>query len=179
MNARLFVAVDIAETERAALEAWARTAVGGDPALRVGAVDRIHLTLAFLGHRPAGEIDELVPVVRGAAAPVGPLGVAGPLWLAPRRPHVLTVELDDPRDELGSLHDRTWSALEELGHERERRAFRPHLTVARVRHRSRPRTLEVPPVGLDEVTPEALTLYRSHLGGREPARYEALERVII
>ena len=179
MNARLFVAVDVAPAERAALAEWAQGAVGGDPALRISAADRIHLTLAFLGHRPADEIDELVAAVRGAAAPVGPLPVAGPLWLAPRRPHVLTVGLDDPGGELASLHDSTWTALEDIGHERERRAFRPHLTVARVRHRSRPRTLEVPPLGVGAVTPEAVTLYRSHLGGREPARYEALERVII
>jgi 2'-5' RNA ligase len=63
-----------------------------------------------------------------------------------------------------------------LGFEPERRRFRPHVTVARVRHGARPRRRGLPDTPEASFAGEALTLYRSYLGGG-PARYEALERV--
>ena len=62
------------------------------------------------------------------------------------------------------------------GFEPEKRAFRPHVTVARVPRGTRIQTREElpqpPPV---EFPGAALTLYRSRLS-REGARYEALAR---
>jgi RNA 2',3'-cyclic 3'-phosphodiesterase len=177
---RLFVALEVPDRVRARLARWARDAVGGDAALRLVAADSMHLTLAFLGHRPADEVEPLGAAVAGAggAAVAGPvrLRVGEALWLAPRRPHVLTVAVDDPESAAAALYDALWERLEALGHEREKRAFRPHVTVARVRHgaRVRPRELPAPPGA--SFTAPALTLFRSHLGGGRPARYEALVR---
>lgn len=174
MTARLFFALDVGEEAREALAAWAQEAVGDDPALRLVGAERLHLTLAFLGHRPQEEVAPLAALVDEVACPVGPLTAAGALWLAPRRPHVLTVAV---AGDLASLHDALWTALEARGFERERRAFRPHVTVARVRRGGQPRSLEVgdpPPVDLGAAS---LVLLRSHLG-RE-ARYEALARAAV
>jgi 2'-5' RNA ligase len=64
-------------------------------------------------------------------------------------------------------------------YEPERRAFRPHATVARLRARERaPRELGIggpEPIVFDG---EAVTLYRSRLS-RAGARYEPLERVVL
>jgi 2'-5' RNA ligase len=176
MSARLFVAVEMAEDDRAALHAWASEVVGADRGMRVVAPEALHLTLAFLGHRSLEEIEPLSALVSGwAGHPAPALRTAGALWLSPRRPHVLTVAVDDASGALGAVHAGVWDALEELGHERERRRYRPHLTVARVRHGWTAPRHALTPAPERELAATGLTLFRSWLGGG-PARYEALAR---
>ena len=171
MSARLFFALDVGEEARRALAAWAEDAVGSDPALRLVREEQLHVTLAFLGHRPEEEVDGLAALVEDVAAPVGALSVADVLWLAPRRPHVHTAAV---AGDLPALHDALWTALEALGFEREQRRFRPHVTVARVRRGAAPDTLELPPPPRVALGAASLVLYRSFLG-RE-SRYEAVAR---
>jgi 2'-5' RNA ligase len=176
VSARLFVAAEVAEEDRLALAAWAHEAVGADKGMRLVEPGQIHLTLAFLGHRPLEEIEPLSEVVVSlAGAPTPALRTAGGLWLSPRRPHVLTVAAEDEGGRLGELHERLWTGLEELGFEREKRRFRPHLTVARVRHGwSAPRH-PLPDLAPRPLETRGIVLFRSWLGGG-PARYEALVR---
>jgi RNA 2',3'-cyclic 3'-phosphodiesterase len=180
MSARLFIAVALGDEDRHALIAWAREAVGGDRGMRVVAAEQVHLTLAFLGHRPLDEIGplaELVESFSGEPAPVLSTGAA--LWLSPRRPHVLTVAVNDDEGALTSLHTSVWDGLEELGYEREERRFRPHLTVARVRHGwGAPTALTLPPTPQLDLDVRGVTLFRSFLGGG-PARYEALSQATL
>ena len=91
---------------------------------------------------------------------------------------MLTVVVEDRAGELGRLQARLAEALSAAGvYEPERRAFRPHATVARLRAGERaPSELRIDgpePLGFDG---EAVTLYRSRLS-RSGARYEPLERV--
>jgi 2'-5' RNA ligase len=58
----------------------------------------------------------------------------------------------------------------------EARPFRAHVTVARVRREWRPRVDELPQAPQASFTAGAVVLFRSHLGGGGPSRYEALER---
>jgi 2'-5' RNA ligase len=176
MSARLFLAVEVAEDDRQVLHAWASEVVGADRGMRVVGPEQMHLTLAFLGHRGLDEIDPLAELVagwEGTAAPA--LRTAGALWLSPRSPHVLTVSVDDVSGALGAVHAGVWDALEDLGHERERRTYRPHLTVARVRHGWTAPRGALAPAPERPLTATGLTLFRSWLGGG-PARYEALAR---
>ncbi|HWO46590.1 MAG TPA: 2'-5' RNA ligase family protein, partial [Solirubrobacterales bacterium] len=53
---RLFVALDLPEEMRERIAAWGREELA-DPALRPVAPESLHITLAFLGHRPEEEID--------------------------------------------------------------------------------------------------------------------------
>jgi 2'-5' RNA ligase len=101
------------------------------------------------------------------------------VWFDPRRPRVLAVVLHDASGALAELHDSLWGRLEPLGHRRERRRFRPHVTVARVRHGARPLRRELPAVGAGPFSAQDLTLMRSHLQGGAPALYEPLERVAL
>lgn len=165
---RLFVALELSAADRAGLAGWAAVAAGDDPALRRVPVDSLHATLAFLGE--VEDPEPVAAVVRAGTVQPGELAVGAVLWLAPRRPHVLTVVIDG---DLGPLHDELWTGLEELGFAREQRAFRPHVTVARVR--GRPRTLDLPAPPPRPLRPAGVALYRSHLG-RHPAKYERLER---
>ena len=173
---RLFVALDLPADARAALVALRDRA---DPRTwRPVADEALHITLVFLGHRPHGVSDRVGEVVRACAGPVADLALGPALLLPPRRARVLTVAIEDRAGTLGALQARLAEALSAEGvYEPERRAFRPHATVARLRAGERsPRS--APPEGPSPVqfAGEAVTLYRSRLS-RAGARYEAVERV--
>ena len=177
MSARLFAALELPAPVRDALGAFGRAAAADDFALRAVRDDALHVTLAFLGHRALDDIDPARDAVREVAAPVPDLALGDALWLAPRRPHVLTVEVADATGALLALQERVVAALvEAVGYEPDRRRFRPHVTVARVRRGAAPRQRGLPDAPSASFAGEAVTLYRSWLGGG-PARYEALERV--
>jgi 2'-5' RNA ligase len=177
VSARLFAALDLPVAVRDALGAFGRAAAADDFALRAVRDDALHVTLAFLGHRSLDDIEPAREAVRSAAAPVPELSLGEVLWLSPRRPHVLTVEVVDKSGALMELQERVVGALADaVGYEPERRRFRPHVTVARVRHGAAPRRTGLPEAPEAAFGGEALVLYRSWLGGG-PARYEALERV--
>lgn len=173
---RLFVALDVPARVRAALATWADAAAPA-PVRRVPA-DNLHLTLAFLGSRDAGDASAVGALLEHVTRPLDAQRTAGPLWLPPRRPGVLTVALR-PHDDLAALHRDLVAALERaIGFAPERRPFRPHVTLGRVPRGIRVdtrRALDPPAPELSFAAP-ALTLYRSHTapGG---ARYEPLKRV--
>jgi 2'-5' RNA ligase len=169
---RLFVALDVPPGVRAALATWAHEAVGEDERLRLIAAESLHATLVFLGERPDAEVPRLAAAVIGAVdAPAPPLVVDGPIWLSPRRPHVLAARLADLSGGVARIHA---AVLEALGREPDPRPLLPHVTVARVRGRIRAFELPAPPS--IEFAGTAVTLYRSHLGGG-PARYEPVASV--
>ena len=191
-TARLFAAIDPPARVREALCAWARGALGpgqgrGGGArrpLRLLAPELLHLTICFLGARPVEEIEPILDSLEACATPVGELSVGAPLWLPPRRPHALAVELHDPLEELARLHDAvretiaaatSWEPDGAAGqaHPPRRRSFRPHITLARMREGAAPRARELPPTPQLSFTPEQLILYRSWLMP-EGAEYEAL-----
>jgi RNA 2',3'-cyclic 3'-phosphodiesterase len=173
---RLFAALDLPRDVRTTLAAWAASAVGRDERLRLISADVLHVTLVFLGERPdADAAGSALEAALDPAPPSPPLSAGGPLWLSPRRPHVLTVALDDPSGGLTEIQAAVLGAMvRSAGHEAEQRRFRPHVTVARVRGRVRPFELPAPPAL--EFSPPAVTLYRSVLG-RGPASYEAMASV--
>jgi 2'-5' RNA ligase len=178
VSARLFAALELPGDVRRSLAAFGREAAAGDRALRPAREDALHLTLAFLGHRALAEVDLAREAVRGAAGSPAPvLTLTDALWLAPRRPHVLTVALEDSGGVLAALQSDVVARLADaLPWEPETRPFRPHVTVARVRREWRPRVADLPAAPQATFTAGAVVLFRSHLGGRGPARYEALER---
>jgi RNA 2',3'-cyclic 3'-phosphodiesterase len=160
--------------------------------LRLLEAGTLHLTLCFLGDRPVEEIEAIgdaLAEVCAEAEPVGELALGVPLWLPPRRPRALAVELhDDPDRTLQALHDAVAAALEELcgraseavrggsgrGGARGGR-FRPHVTVARMRAGDAPRArdLDLPVTPQLSFRPGSVTLLRSWLTPIE-ASYEQL-----
>jgi RNA 2',3'-cyclic 3'-phosphodiesterase len=181
-GARLFLALDPPEQVRSELASWARGVAGKGrrgPGLRALPAEVLHITLCFLGSRPVAEIDALAPVPAGTVTEVGELAVGGPLWLPPRRPRALSLEIHDDEGELERLQrELVQEVRSAVAWEPERRRFRAHLTVARVRgresHLGAPgESIALPATPAVSFRPESLTLYRSLL---EPtgARYEAL-----
>lgn len=171
---RLFVALDLPDGVVAALSSWA--AAVERPGLRVLPPSSYHVTLAFLGERPDGEAEAIGAAVVAAAGAeaVSPLALAAPAWLGRRS--VLAVDLHDASGALVALQRRLSDALVALDvFEPEQRAFRPHVTLARVRRGARPaRDLPDAPA-LDPFAATAVTLYRSTLSPRG-ASYAPLAR---
>jgi 2'-5' RNA ligase len=171
---RLFVALDLPDAARAALARFRDAAA--DPALwRPLPETSFHVTLAFLGHRPEGDVERVASVLRGLESWDAPeLALGDGLLLPPRRGRVLTVALADPGGALGALQAAVSGGLAAADlYEPEARPFRPHVTVARLRSGARaPRTLDGAPEALS-FTAGPVTLYRSRLR-RGGAVYEPL-----
>jgi 2'-5' RNA ligase len=176
---RLFVAVEVPDETRRALAAFRDAAA--DPAVwRPVPDESLHLTLAFLGNRPEGDVDTCARVLAAAVAGPAPgLSLAGPLLLPPRAARVLCADVDDPAGALGRIQAAVSEGLAGAAvYVPEKRPFRPHITVARLQRGARPpRASESLPVPEPlEFEAECVTLFRSRLsaGG---SRYEPLVRV--
>ena len=177
---RLFAALAPPPEVREQLAAWAREARGAwsgrgrsPGAPRLLRPHAIHLTLCFLGERPADEVPPLSLAVDSLQESALELSVGAPLLLPRRRPRVLAVQVLDSGGELSALQGRVSSALEGAsGWQPERRRFTPHITVARMRAGEWAPAVLPPTPGIS-FAPEAIVLYRSLL---EPdgARHEAL-----
>jgi 2'-5' RNA ligase len=178
-RARLFVALDLPQHVRDALERWRRAATPKVDGLRMVGPDALHVTLCFLGWRPAGEIEPIgercATAVRGLRKPE--LSFGGPVWLPERRPRVLAVALEDRSGALARIQAALSAGLSAGGwYGPEARPFLAHVTVARVGRGTRVRAIELsgmPPLSFSSGD---VTLYRSHLGAGG-ARYEALRTV--
>ncbi|HEY2317714.1 MAG TPA: RNA 2',3'-cyclic phosphodiesterase [Solirubrobacteraceae bacterium] len=177
-RARLFVALDLPADVRSALFGWARAQVGGMARIRLVEPASLHVTLCFLGSRPVDEVDGIAAacaVVSGLPAATLALGPA--LWLPPRRPRVLTVELADEQGRLAAAQAVLARALVDTGvYEPEKRPFLAHVTVARVQREGRPHRGQLPAPDPLRFPATTVTLYRSHTGSG-PARYEPLAHV--
>lgn len=175
---RLFVALDLPAEARDALIAF--RAAAADPAVwRPVADESLHLTLAFLGRRPAGDADVVGEVLTRCARPAPSLRLGDALLLPPRRARVLTAVVEDVSGALGALQVDVSAGLQAAGvFTPEARPFRAHATVARIRPGARaPREVAATPEAV-EFAGEALTLYESRLHPRG-ARYAPLVRVAL
>ena len=136
---RLFVALDLPAGAKAALAAAERQLQGLLPAgVRWVNPEGIHLTLKFLGATEAGRVDALLAALRAAAAAGDqlpfPLHLDG-LGVFPNRrePRVIWAGVGGDLDSLDKAQRRVEQAMARLGFPEESRAFRPHLTLGRVR----------------------------------------------
>ncbi len=174
---RLFIALELPPAARSALARWAAETVGAIAGVRLIAEADLHVTLAFLGWRPADDVPAAEHIVAGLGGPAPELAPSGTAWLPPRRPRLAAVDLADPAGTAGALHARTASEVSErLGIAPDPRPFRPHVTVARLGRSRRPRCgPALAPPNLPAFHAAAVSLLESHLepGG---ARYGLLAR---
>ena len=178
---RLFVALALPGDVSEALAGWAASALGRDDGLRLVERDALHVTLAFLGWREPGDSERTAATVADAVA-----GLTAPrleptaLVALPRgRPRVLVIGLADEDERAAAAHDAGGAALAAAGlHEPERRRFRPHVTVARVRRGSVPGGRVAVPLPERAFSTPRVVLYRSHLR-HDGAHYEELATAVL
>jgi RNA 2',3'-cyclic 3'-phosphodiesterase len=177
-RARLFVALDLPDGARQRLAEWRDAALAARPDLRPVAPQALHVTLVFIGYRPEKEVDAIARTVAGAAAglPRTRLTPLRVMPLPPRRPRLFALDLDDDGARAGAVQAALSDALAAARvYEPERRAFWPHVTLARVKRDARAAPLAAEPPG-EAFDAGTVTLYRSLLSPRGP-RYEPLTRV--
>jgi RNA 2',3'-cyclic 3'-phosphodiesterase len=169
---RLFCALLLPSAAVEALVAWQARELAFSGSLRVVPPENLHITLAFLGSTEAARLPAVVEALRRALA-----GEKQPVLSALRYRETKSVAMIVLADEEGRaerLARRLWEGLERLAlYERERRPWRPHVTVARFRERPR---LSPPVPELGRVVPSdaAVMISRLRPGG---ARYEVFKSV--
>jgi RNA 2',3'-cyclic 3'-phosphodiesterase len=168
---RLFLALRLPDDVLDEVERWQRGQLAN---VRIVRREHLHVTLAFLGHRPHTELGAIVDALRGAAGDSREIRLAPVRYRETRSVGMLVLEDGGGAAALlaGDLQER----LEALGfYRRESRPWLPHLTVARWRERPRLRP-ELPAVGTFVPSDAAAYLSRLHPGG---ARYDVLESVAL
>jgi RNA 2',3'-cyclic 3'-phosphodiesterase len=168
---RLFCALRLPGESLDDLVAWQREAFDMAGVRRVPR-EHLHVTLAFLGHRPTAELEAILGALREAATSAERPKLAVRGYRETRSVGMLTCE--DEGGRAAALAANLQERLEALGvYERERRRWLPHVTV--VRFRERPRLQPALPA-LEPFVPSDAAAYLSRLrpGG---AQYEVLESV--
>jgi RNA 2',3'-cyclic 3'-phosphodiesterase len=169
---RLFVALLLPDDTVASLAAWQARELPDHAGLRIVPEANLHITVAFLGGRPAEDVERIARVLREAARHTGPV-VLEPTRYRETRSVAMIVFSD--QDDLGkSLADEVFTGLESLRvYERERRDWLPHVTVARFRERPR---LAPPVPELRGIVSSEMAVMMSRLRP-SGAQYEVLESV--
>ena len=133
---RLFLAINLPPEVRREIEAATALLRESAPDAAWVHESRLHLTLKFLGEQPDDRVAEIQDVMAAVASRhreiMMTLGGVGAFPNFRRARVVWLGVTPDPRLEL--LHHDLEVACERLGFEIEGRPFRPHLTLARVKH---------------------------------------------
>jgi 2'-5' RNA ligase len=169
---RLFVALLLPDEAVTSLVQWQSAELAGRPELRIVRAENLHVTVAFLGARPADDVHSIAALLREAAEDASS-PVFEPVRYRETRSVALIV-LDDHEQRGARISERLFDGLEALGvYEREQREWLPHLTVARFRNRPR-LAPPLPPLGRVVSSEVAVMMSRLRPSGAE---YEILESV--
>jgi 2'-5' RNA ligase len=133
---RTFIALELDEALRRHLRETIRQVAAELPRFSWVNPSGIHLTLAFLGELSDEQLLQTSQAAEVAAQHVAPfdyrlshLGIFG----SPRQPRVLWVGIEETSGRLQNVHRALNKELEQRGFEVEKRAFSPHLTLARIK----------------------------------------------
>ncbi len=173
-RARLFLGLRLPERTVDVLAPWQGETFAAARGCRIVVPENLHITLAFLGHLPVGELAGIAGALREAAAQAQPPSLSLRRYRETRSVGMLV--FDDLEERATRFADDLHERLEALGvYERERRPWLPHLTVLRFKQPPRLRPA-LPELG--EVSPSEAAVYHSllHRGG---AQYEVLESVVL
>lgn len=133
---RTFIAVEVSERIRGRLAGEIEAMRASAPLVKWSRPENLHLTLRFLGDVKENDLDELFAALREEVEGIPPFvlemrGVgAFPNW---RHPRVIWAGCGEGAEEAVELAAEVEAVCEELGYEQERRPFRPHLTLGRVK----------------------------------------------
>lgn len=139
-NIRIFVAIPLPEPLMMHLERLQRKLELKVPPRSVRWVrpESIHLTLKFLGDTSVDKVPDieaaLAAVARNVPACAFTAAALG-CYPNPNRPRVIWVGVEEPHGILVALQQAIEEVVTPFGFPPEKRGFRPHLTIGRVRRR--------------------------------------------
>lgn len=182
---RLFVALELPDSVLDQVVAWQAQTFEERPDLRLLPRPSLHITLAFLGYQAKRDVERIAEVAFAEGGGPFELRAREVVEVPKRRPRLYAVGLEEPGEALGSWQADLSGRLHEAGlYEPEKRAFWPHVTVARLKADQRHAGARRPaaPAEVRPELPEALrqafqarrlTLYQSTLRP-QGALYEPL-----
>jgi 2'-5' RNA ligase len=135
---RVFVAVDISEEARRQTTAYIESLKSDFSGLRVGweKPEKLHLTMKFLGDTNENQLKELEDICCKIAAeiPKFDLQIAETgVFPSPRNARVMWVDVKDEKGNLAKINRALEIQCERIGFAAEKRNFKPHLTIARLK----------------------------------------------
>ena len=135
---RIFLAFDIPDAIRSICDNHIQNLRNQFPDVRIGweRTEKQHITLKFLGNTGSRLLEDLKHRVSEIADRHGAFDVRlTRTGVFPRasRPRVLWIGLEDRPNQIQPMYSELDAACEELGWAKETRAFRPHITIGRVR----------------------------------------------
>ncbi len=132
---RAFIAVEVPAEVKNHLNSVSAALGSLDPDARLAPVSSIHLTLRFLGNVEASRVPGLGDAIRRCARQIRPFPLAvGSLGAFPsrKRPRVVWAGISGDGD-LARLRHLLEHELQQLGFDRDKKKFRPHLTLLRLK----------------------------------------------
>jgi 2'-5' RNA ligase len=169
---RLFCALQLPGETVDELSAWQRRNLLDG---RLVPPENLHVTLAFLGSRPAEEVPAIMSELRAAAATAAPIELLAGRYRETRS--VGMIVLEDVGGAAAAFAGELAERLERLGsYRREGRPWLPHVTVLRFRERA---GLVPEPANIRSINVVRSALYRSLPGPGSPEysgpTYDALD----
>ena len=169
---RVFCAVELPDEVRTRLEdhvSRLRKQLP-DAAASWSRVENIHLTLKFFGNVAVDRIQKISQAAERAVKQISAFEIGvGETGVFPRasRPQVLWIGVSDPSGQLTALQDSFENECAAEGFPKENRAYRPHLTIARLRKPEGARRLAEAHLAMQfepvEVKVKELVVFRSEL----------------
>ena len=169
---RVFCAIELPAEVRARLEDHVRRLRKEvpDAAASWSRVENIHLTLKFFSNVEVKRIEKISAASQRVVKEFMPFQIdVGQTGVFPRpsRPQVLWIGVSDPSRQLSALQEKFENECAAEGFEKEDRAYRPHITIARLRKPEGARSLAEAHLKLQfapvEVEVKQIVLFRSEL----------------
>ena len=181
---RVFCAVELPAEVRARLEDHMRRLRKEvpDAAASWGRVENIHLTLKFFGNIEVKRIQEISEAAERAVKEFSTFRIdVGGVGVFPRssRPQVLWIGVADPSGHLSALQERFENECAAEGFPKEDHAYKPHLTIARLRKPEGARDLAEAHLKMQfeqiEIDLKEIVIFRSELSPNG-SKYTALSK---
>lgn len=135
--ARLFIALELSEQQKKEVSAFQEKIKDYLDGIRWVKPEGLHLTLKFLGETEPGRIDRIKQAMDDTVSVTKRFdiiyGKSG-LFPSPGKTRILWIGLRKGDREAGELADRLDRELSRAGFEPEKRSFKAHLTLGRVRN---------------------------------------------
>jgi 2'-5' RNA ligase len=134
---RSFIAVPVSEEIESAVEDLENALKRSGADVKWVRPGNVHITLKFLGGVEKGRLDGVSEALRHAVAGVRAFDAlvsgVGTFPSNPRRARVVYMELSVGVAEMKDLAARIEDAMAEIGFDKDKRPFKSHLTIGRVR----------------------------------------------
>ena len=138
MKKRIFVAVDISDEARRKVADYIETLRNKFPRLRVGwdKPEKLHLTLKFIGDTDEKQLETLDMIVEKIASEISnfkfQISNTG-VFPSVKNARVLWIDILDEKGSLAELNRQIEIECVKNGFPREKRNYKSHLTIARLR----------------------------------------------